>query len=232
MRRALFCCLLLSCSTKTGELDPGQLPRLTAQPSEVNFGPVAVGAVAEQIVALINDSGDTIEPLLLPGSVGPCGAEPGAFCVAQPPSPIPAGNTGALTVRFSPSRTGPSNEILLLGACSASGCETPVALNGEGVAGRLVCEALEQDLGQLSLTTCAQGTITCTNRGQVETELRNVSLSPQPGFRLFEQAVDRDRPRLLIRPRERHHHFHGRSINSELNRRPVRKQSLQSLIDD
>ena len=185
MRRALFCCLLLSCSTKTGELDPGQLPRLTAQPSEVNFGPVAVGAVAEQIVALINDSGDTIEPLLLPGSVGPCGAEPGAFCVDQPPSPIPAGNTGALTVRFSPSRTGPSNEILLLGACSASGCETPVALNGEGVAGRLVCEALEQDLGQLSLTTCAQGTITCTNRGQVETELRNVSLSPQPGFRLL-----------------------------------------------
>lgn len=185
MRRALLCCLLLSCTTNTGDLGPGQLPRLTVQPSEVNFGPVGVGVVGEQIIALLNDSGITVEPRLLPGSVGPCGAEPGAFCVAQWPASIPASSTGAVTLRFNPSRTGPQSAVLLLGACSASGCETLVALNGEGVEGRLVCDALDADLGELSLTSCAQATVTCTNLGQVETELRGVRLSPQPGFRLL-----------------------------------------------
>ncbi|MBK6685008.1 MAG: choice-of-anchor D domain-containing protein [Deltaproteobacteria bacterium] len=184
MRRALLCCLLVGCTTKTDELGPGGSPRLTIQPGELSFGPVRIGTGAEKIVALVNESGVPLDPLLLPGSVGPCGPEPEAFCVAQDPGPIPAGATGALTVRFTPSRTGPTNGLLLLGACAASGCEAPVALSGEGVEGRLVCDNAELDLGELSLGSCAEATLSCTNRGQVEAELRGVTLSNEPGFRL------------------------------------------------
>lgn len=153
---------LAACSNGAGgPLDPGALPYLVPRPTALDFGPVPIGTEGTGRLTLANPTAETQTPILLPGSIGPCGAEAGPYCVRQLPGPIAPGGEGELLLAFRPQGPGSSTGVLIFGACAKPGCERAVGLMGQGISSGLRCGPLRLEFGEVGVSRCGTAELRC-----------------------------------------------------------------------
>ena len=149
----------------------GILPVIAVSHATLDFGDTSVGAVSEERLVTVSNTGVGTLWLTEASVSGPF------FFDETLPLPVASGESLALTVKFVPTALGAASGSLRL-TSNASDEPSTVALSGRGVERRVEVSATSLDLGSFNVgrTSVAQ-TVTVSNIGTTDLVLSAVSLS-------------------------------------------------------
>jgi hypothetical protein len=152
------------------------VPTVLVSPSSENFGSVAVGASAQQVFTVTNDTSSTVTI----SGISFTGANPGNFSQINTctTTPLAAGATCTVTVTFTPTATGSYSATLSV-ADNAPASPQTASLAGSGVAAPIVSlSPTTLALGNVNLgSTSASQSVVLTNTGNAALVIASIGIT-------------------------------------------------------